>query len=114
VVIDGFQKKQFSNITVLGKYLYFSDYNRTDSNQESRILIAAWKQGNFYWGAPILCNLLTPSDPNYPGRINLTDGNKMYGSVLDIRLVGNPADDTAYSELLGVIIEVQAEGKVLP
>lgn len=115
IVIDGFQKKQFANITVMGKHLYFSDYNRTDSNQESRILIAAWKQGDFYWSAAIRCNVLTPNDPNYPTRFanNIMDGNKMYGSVFDIRLIGNPADDTIYTELLGMIVEVQPEGKVM-
>lgn len=115
IVIDGFQKKQFANVTVMGKHLYYSDYNRTESNQQSRILIAAWKQGDFYWNAPILCNALTPADTNLPDRAarNILDGDKMYGSIFDIRLVGNPADDTIYTELLGIIVEAQAEGKVL-
>jgi len=115
VSLDAFQKKQFKTITIVGKHLYFADQVITDSNQLSRILKTAFRQGNFYWGAPILPNLLTPSDPNYPTRPanNILDGDMMYGSVIDIRLIGSPDDDTNYTELLGVIVDGVPEGKVM-
>lgn len=115
VALDAFQKKQFKTITIVGKHLYFADQVITDSNQISRILKAAFRQGDFYWGAPILPDLLTPNDPNYPTRPenNIFDGNMMYGSVIDIRLIGNPEDDTTYTELLGIIVDGVPEGKVL-
>lgn len=114
-VLDGMQKKQFNNLTVFGKYLYFADQVFTDSNQRSRILKAAFRQGDSYWSAPILCNLDTPADSNIPERFarNILDGQKMYGSFIDIRLIGNPQDNNIYTEITGFIIEVQAEGKVL-
>jgi hypothetical protein len=116
MVLDGMQKKQFQNLTVMGKHLYFADVVLTDSGQRSRILKAAFRQGDGYWGAPILCNLDSPVDSNVPDRTvnSLMDGQKMYGSIIDIRLIGNPADDNIFTELLGLIVEVQAEGKVLP
>lgn len=114
--LDAFQKKQPIVVTTMGNHLYFSDYNRTDSGQESRILIAHWKKGLNYYSAPVLCNLLTLDDPNTPqaNGNKITDGDKMYGSIFDIRLVGNPADDDKYSELLGIVIEGIPDQKVTP
>lgn len=115
VVIDKMQKKKFDNVTVMGKHLYFADQVLTESNQRSRILKAAFRQGDFYWGAPVLCNLDTPVDSNTPEKsgLNLLDGQKMYGSILDIRFIGNPDDDNVLTELVGLAVEVEPEGKVL-
>lgn len=115
VVLDNFQKTMFNNNTVMCKHLYFCDIATTDSGQRTRMLKAAYKQGDYYWGGPVLCNLDSPVDSNFPGRDanNLMDGQKMYGSVLEMRFIGNPDDDTTFTELTGFIVEVQAEGKVL-
>lgn len=116
LVMDGFQKKQFTVATVMGNNLYFCDYNRTDSGQESRILIANWRKGQNYWSAPILCNLLTLPDPNVPNQTanSIFDGDKLYGSILDIRFIGNPSEDAVYTELQGFVIEANADQKVMP
>lgn len=115
-VLDDFQKKQFNNLTVMSKHLYFCDLATTDSGQRTRILKAAYKQGDYYWGAPVLCNMDSPVDSNLPDRaaLNLMDGQKMYGTFLELRFIGNPDDDTTFTELNGFIVEVQAEGKILP
>lgn len=114
MTLDAMQKKQPLVVTVMGNNLYFCDYNRTDSNQESRILIAYWRKGLNYFSATVLCNLLTLSNPNTPylPANNITDGDKMYGSILDIRLIGNPVEDDIYTELQGVVIEANADQKI--
>lgn len=109
LVIDGFEKKKFTNAQSYCKTLYWCDQLLTDSNQKTRMLKAAWKQGNFFWSAGIRCDLNTPVDPNRPkqtGVNKIMDGNTMYGSICDARFVVAPPESNAYSELLGFIIEV--------
>jgi len=116
VVLDGFQKKQFTVLTVMGNFLYFCDTNRTDSGQQSRILIANWDKGLNYFSAPILCNLLTLTDPNLPNipANNIFDGDKMYGSIFDFRMIGDPSQDTINSELQGFVVEAISDQKIIP
>jgi hypothetical protein len=114
-VNDAFQKKIWQNITLISKTLWFSDKILTDSNQETRILKAGWKKGDFYFSAAIPANILTISDTNLPFRNanKLFEGDLMYGSYLDIRLIGDPDLDDIYSELFGIIVDMQPDEKIL-
>jgi hypothetical protein len=115
-VLDKMQKKKFLTITVMGKNLYFADQIITDSNQLTRMLKSAFKQGDFYWQGAVRCNLATPNDPNYPGKFekNVLEGDLMYGSILDVRLIGDPDEDTVFTELVGIIVDANQEGKATP
>lgn len=86
---------------------YFSDQILTDSKQFSRLLLASWDKGDYFYAAAIQCDLNTTYDPNLPdetGQNKLLDGDKLYGEILDIRLVGQPDKIEQYSELLDVIV----------
>jgi hypothetical protein len=86
---------------------YYSDLILTDSKQQSRLLLAAWSKGSYFYYAPFQCDLNTISDKNLPdetGKNKLMDGDKLYGSWLDIRLIGEPDKQDQYSELTDVII----------
>lgn len=108
LVIDAFEKKKLTNAQVYCKTLYWSDKLTTDSNQRTRMLKSAWKQGDFFWSAGIRCDLNTPYDPNRPlqtGDNKLMDGNNLYGSTSTARFVCVPPESNVYSELLGFIID---------
>ncbi len=111
-VLDNFQKKQalsIANYCVQSKY--FADQIINDSGQVSRILLAYWKQGDFFSSAPVLCNLNTLADPNRPtqtGANRIVDGDKMEGSILDVRLIGDPAKNQVFSSWLGATINLFA------
>lgn len=74
-----------------------------------------WKKGDFYFSAAIPANILTISDANTPFRNanKLFEGDLMYGSYLDIRLIGDPDLDDVYTELVGIITDLAADEKVL-
>ena len=114
-VFDAFQKKVWQNISEITKTNYFSDEIITDSNQKTRILKALWKKGDFYYSAAIPGNLLTATDPNTPVRTasKLYEGDLMYGSWIDIRLIGDPELDAIYTEFFGVVIDLGPQEKVL-
>lgn len=114
-VSDAFQKKVWQNITLVSKTLWFSDKIITDSEQETRILKAGWKKGDYYFSAAIPANILTVSDPNTPQRNQnkLFDGDLMYGSYIDIRMIGDPDLDDIFTEMLGMIVDLQPDEKIL-
>lgn len=114
-VFDAYQKKIWQNITLVSKTLWFADKVLTDSNQETRMLKDFWKKGDFYFSAAIPANILTISDTNTPFRNanKLFEGDLMYGSWLDIRLIGDPDSDDTYTELFGIVTDLQADEKVL-
>lgn len=107
-VMDNIKKKQGLSVAVYCvQSKYFADEVKNDSGQLTRMLLEYWRQGNFFSAAPVLCDLNTPFDPNLPlqtGVNKLTDGNKMEGSILDIRLIGDPAKNEIYSEFLGATV----------
>lgn len=109
-VLDSFKKKEalsIANYCVQSKY--FADQIINDSGQVSRILLAYWKQGDFFSSAPVLCNLNTLTDPNRPlqtGANRLVDGDKMEGAILDVRLIGDPAKNETFSSWLGATVNV--------
>lgn len=115
-VNDAFQKKVWKNIFLISKTLYFSDKVTTESNQETRILKAFWKKGDFYYSAAIPANMLTISDANTPFRNNnkLFEGDLMYGSYVEIRMIGDPDLDDQFTELYGLIVDLQPDEKILP
>lgn len=114
-VMDNVVKKQplnVSNYCVQKKY--FSDQILTEGSQKSRIMLTYFKFGNDFSAAPILCNETTLFDPNLKEQTEVNkilDGDKLIGSVIDIRLIGDPAKATQYSEYLGSTVEVFAQQK---
>lgn len=106
---DGFKKKKFLWMEVYcPQSLYWSDLILTETNQQSRLLIANWKQGMYMWTAAFLCDMNTPFDPNLPvqtGINKLMDGNNLLGTWVEVRLIGDPAKNTVYSEFYGVCID---------
>ena len=115
-VHDGFQKKVWKNITLISKTLWFSDLVLTDTGQETRVLKAFWKKGDYYFSAAIPANILSISDTNTPFRNvhKLFEGDLMYGSYIDIRMIGDPDLDDIYTELFGLIVDMDPEEKILP
>jgi hypothetical protein len=109
-VLDNMKKVQPLTIAVYcAETKYFAPIVTTDSNQVSRILLYYFKQGLYFSEAPFLAAINTPSDPNLPQLTadrKITDGNKMFGSIVDITMVGDPAKNNQYSELTGFIISV--------
>lgn len=88
---------------------YFSDRVISSTGQQTRMLLSAWVQASFGWYAPFLCDLNTPFDPNRTeatGKNVLMDGNTIIGTYIKVRLIGDPNDDTIYSELQGVAVAI--------
>jgi hypothetical protein len=105
---DPFAKKLFLISTVYcEEQKFFSDRIITEAKQESRILLANWeKEAYFSYGA-FMCDLNTIADPNLPvatGANKLTDGDRLYGNWLDIRLIGDPSVNDKYCEVLGITV----------
>lgn len=90
---------------------YFSDRIITESGQNSRILIAYFKQGEFMTSAAFLRDINTPYDPNLPLQEprSILEGNPLYGEWLQIRLIGYPESNTIYSQLSGVQVFLYGE-----
>lgn len=114
-VLDNIKKKQplsLANYCVQSKY--FADQIITDGHQLSRIMLDHFKFGNNFSAAPFLCNINTLTDPNLPeqtGDNKILDGDKLLGSVIDIRLVGDPSKNEVYSEYVGSTVSVFSQEK---
>lgn len=106
--IDMFAKEKWLFMAVYcPQSQYFADEIFTETNQQSRLLLSAWKEGMYMWSAPFLCDLNTPFDPNRPeqtGDNKLMDGNNLLGSWIDVRLIGEASMNDKYSELTGVTV----------
>lgn len=114
VNMDDIKKKKSLSASVYSHHLYFIDRILTEASQESWVPVEYWKQGNWMWSAPLLCDLNTPYDPNVPqstGVNKLTDGDMLYGTWIKIRFVGRLEDNTKYTELTGFTVDVSAEEK---
>lgn len=83
---------------------YFADKVTTETGQQSRILIDYWKQGEFMFSGAFMRDLNTLVDPNSPqANANpIIDGNVLYGTWVEVRLIGYPDKDDVYSQLEGV------------
>lgn len=97
---DGFKKKKFQAIEVYcPQTLYFADLILTESNQQSRLLLSRWRKALYFWMADFLCNVKDATKEN-----NITESDNLEGTWIDVRLIGNPANDGDYSEFYGVIV----------
>ncbi len=114
-VIDSMKKKQplsLANYCVQSKY--FADQILTDGSQISRIMLDHFKFGNNFSAAAFLCNVNTLADPNVvsqTGANKILDGDKLLGSIIDIRIIGDPAKNEVYSEYYGSTISVFSQEK---
>jgi len=93
---------------------YFADQVITDGYQLSRILLDYFRFGNNFSAAPFLCNQNTLPDPNVKdqtGVNKIVDGDKLLGSVIDVRLIGDPSKNQQYSEFYGATIEIFVQQK---
>lgn len=117
ISVEKMAKKKALSIGVICKQSqYFSDLISNEGGQVTRILLGNWRQAVWGWYAPILCNLKTPSDPRrsqQTGPLVLTEGDMLVGNWIKIRLIGDPAMDTSYSELEGVLTSVFKDGNNL-
>jgi hypothetical protein len=81
------------------------------------MLLSVWIQAVWGWYAPFLCDMNTPFDPNRPSQTSmpnvLFDGNMLVGDFIKTRLIGDPATDTTYTELEGVLTSVFKDGNNL-
>ena len=104
VSADALKKKKFLSIAVYCKQgLYFISELRSESGQQTRVLKEYFQEAEFGWFAPILCDLNTPADSPTP-IINVTEGDNIYGTWVEITFVGDPVKDAQYSELAGFVI----------
>ncbi len=117
VVIDNMTKKKPLSLGVFCKQSqYFSDFVATETGQLSRILLANFLQADYGWYAPFLCDLNTPIGENIDKTTSehlIFDGNTLTGNYILVRVVGNPAEATKYSELQGLTVSTFGSGNNL-
>lgn len=117
ISVDKMAKKKPLSIGVICKQgQYFVDNAVNEGGQKTRILLAYWIQAVWGWYAPYLCNVNTPYDPNRPKQTKalvLTEGDMMVGNYIKTRLIGDPATDTTYTELEGIVTSVFKDGNNL-
>lgn len=105
---DAFKKKMFYVIqNWCENQLFFSDKVTTEAKQVSRILLDHWYKGAYLSTGTLLCDLNSVPDPTMAtetGANVLMDGDRLWGNWIRLRLVGNPADNSKYCELLGLDI----------
>lgn len=103
---DAFKKKMFYVITNwCENQLFFSDDITTETKQKSRLLLPHWYKGTYFSSGTLLCDLNTVPDPTMPtatGPNVLMDGDRLYGCWIRIRMVGDPAFNDKYCEILGI------------
>jgi len=103
---DPAQDKMFYVITNLCEdQLFFSDKITTNTKQLSRLLLAHWYKGAYSSHGTILTDLNTIPDPTMPvetGVNKLMDGDRMYGEWIRVRLIGDPAVNSKYCEILAI------------
>lgn len=93
--------------------LFFADQITTESKQLSRILKDHFTKAAYYSYAGFLCDQNTIPDPNMPvatGANKLLDGDKLFGTWAEIRLIGDPDKKDNYCELFGVVITAAKYG----
>lgn len=109
-VTDNMKQKYANAIQVYcPQSVYFADQILTDNGQRSRILKDHWKKGQSFYSAPFLCDVNTNADPNIPtqtGINKIVDGNKLYGTIFDIRLISDPEKNNQYTQLTGAVVSV--------
>lgn len=107
------KKKPLSMGVICKQGQYFVDRATTEGGQRTRMLLSRWIQAIWGWYAPFMCDLNTPPDPNRPfqtGPGALFEGNMLVGDYIKVRLIGDPATDTTYTELEGVLASEFKDG----
>jgi len=103
---DAFKKKMFFVImNWCENQLFFSDLITTEAKQTSRLLLPHWYKGAYMSSGTLLCALNSVPDPTMAiqtGANVLMDGDRLYGNYLRLRLIGDPAFNSKYCELLGL------------
>lgn len=103
---DSTEDKMFYVVTLMCEdQKFFSDDIRTNTKQFSRLLLEHWYKGAYSSFGTLLCNLNTIPDPTMPvetGANVLMDGDRMYGEWIRVRLIGDPAVNSKYCEILGL------------
>ena len=103
---DAFKKKMFFVVqNWCENQLFFSDEITTEAKQKSRLLLPHWYKGAYMSAGTLLCDLNTVPDPTMPietGANVLMDGDRLYGCWMRIRLIGDPAVNSKYCEVLGI------------
>jgi hypothetical protein len=92
--------------------LFFVDKVLTDTNQETRMLLSAWKRENNFYKAPFLCDLNTTVDINLrleTGDNKLMDGTPIHVKWADIRMIGDPSENSLYTQTTGIIVNSYAQ-----
>lgn len=104
---DPFKKKKYLVLSVYCKQSkYFSDKIVTETGQRSRMLLNNFEWAEYFSFAPFLCDTGTLNDSGEPNTQSLLfEGNSLYGSYIEISLIGDPLMDDKYSELFGCTIE---------
>ncbi len=107
---DAFKKKMFFVVqNWCENQLFFSDEITTEAKQKSRLLLPHWYKGAYMSSGTLLCDLNTVPDPTMPietGANVLMDGDRLYGCWMRIRLIGDPAVNSKYCEVLGIEVVV--------
>lgn len=108
--MDSLKKKLFQALAVYCKEsMYFVDQALSETGQRTMILKHYFRQANYGWYAPVLCDLNTLPDPNRPAQTGvnkLLDGDMMDGTYLDVRFIGDPEMNQVLSKLHGFVINV--------
>lgn len=118
ISIDKMAKKKPLSLGVICKHgQYFVDRAVTEGGQRTRMLLGMWIQAVWGWYTSFLCDINTPFDPNRPKQTampySLFDGNMLVGDYIKTRFIGDPATDTTYTELEGVLSSVFKDGNNL-
>jgi hypothetical protein len=115
VSMDKLKKKKYQSIAVYCDYgNYYVSNIVTETGQQSRILLSQFLEAEFGYYAPFLCDLNTDADPNRPdatGPNALMDGDMLNGTWAQITFMGDPAFDTQFTQLEGVVINMEASEK---
>lgn len=110
-VLDGIKKMRPKWVENYGNR-FFVDRIITDSNQESRILLEHWVRNDDLYAAPVLCDLKTPADLSYKpetGENKILDGTPLHAGWIDMRFIGDPAEDEFYTQTAGIVLHLYAQ-----
>jgi hypothetical protein len=108
--LDNLKKKNYLSVQVYcNQGTYFVSNIKTETGQQSRILLSQFIEAAFGFYAAFLCDINTLPDPNRPdatGPNALMDGDILTGTYAEITFVGDPKSDNEYSQLEGIVVNV--------
>lgn len=107
--IDGFAKKRFLTLSIYcPQSLYWSDEITTESGQLSYLFKGNFIRAEYASFAPFLRDVKTLTNPNNDKQQNtnpLIEGNPLYGTWVQVRLIGDLDANANYSEFFGATVE---------